>query len=190
MHSPLKLLRHISFVIDGVNRRIGRAITWLVLVSVIISSGNAIFRYVLSMSSNAWLELQWYLFSAIVLLCSGYTLLNNEHVRIDVLANRLSPRVRAWIDIICGLFFLLPICAVVGGLSWPMFLDSFVRHELSGDAGGLLRWPVKLLLPFGFFLLAAQGFSEIVKRLAFLRGIAPDPTQQQSGAEPSIAAGQ
>lgn len=190
VRAAVKTLLHISFIIDAINRRTGRAVAWLVLVSVIISSANAIVRYLLSTSSNAWLELQWYLFSSIVLLCCGYTLLEDEHVRIDVFSSRMSGRVRAWIDLICGLLFLLPICVIVGTLSWPMFVDSFMRHERSGDAGGLLRWPVKLLVPVGFFLLAAQGVSEIVKRLAFLRGVAPDPAARRSGAEPPSAAGQ
>ena len=176
-------------LIDAANDRIGRTAYWLVLVAAIISSGNAVVRYLLNTSSNAWLEIQWYLFSCIVLLCAGYALLHNEHVRIDLLSGRMSGRVRAWIDILAGLFFLLPICLIIGILSWPMFINSYVRHEVSGDAGGLLRWPVKLLIPLGFFLLAAQGVSEIVKRVAFLAGLSPDPAGRppdRGAAAPSV----
>jgi TRAP-type mannitol/chloroaromatic compound transport system permease small subunit len=183
MSAVLSLLSKMCRLIDTVNDHIGRAAHWLVLVAVIISSGNAAVRYLFDTSSNAWLEVQWYLFSCIVLLCGGYALLRNEHVRIDILFGRLSSHARSWVDILGGLFFLLPICLVVGILSWPMFTESYVRHEVSGDAGGLLRWPVKLLIPVGFFLLAAQGISEIVKRIAFLRGLVPDPAERPSDRE-------
>jgi TRAP-type mannitol/chloroaromatic compound transport system permease small subunit len=140
-----------------------------------MSAGNAVARKLLNLSSNAFLEVQWYLFSAVFLLGAGYTLLRNEHVRIDVLSQRCSPRTRAWIDIIGTVFFLLPIGVIIFWLSWPMFLESFTRQEVSVNAGGLLRWPVKLLIPIGFLLLCLQGLSELIKRIAFLRGIAPDP---------------
>jgi TRAP-type mannitol/chloroaromatic compound transport system permease small subunit len=158
-------------VVDAVNKGIGRAVSWLVLLAVIIGSGNALVRYLLDTSSNAWLELQWYLFSAIVMLCAGYTLLRDEHIRIDIISARLPSGVRSWIDILGGIFFLLPACLVIGFLSWPVFVESYMRHEISGDAGGLIRWPVKLLIPIGFLLLALQGVSEIVKRVAFLTGL-------------------
>ena len=138
--------------------------------AVLVSAGNAVARYALNTSSNAWLEIQWYLFSAVFLLCAGYTLLKNAHVRIDVLSGRLTPRARAWIDIAGGVFFLLPMAIIVLYLSWPMFLQSYVTHEMSSDAGGLARWYVKALIPAGFALLVLQGFSEVVKRIAFLRG--------------------
>lgn len=172
-------------VIDAGNRAIGLAASWLVLLAVLISSGNALSRYWLDTSSNAWLELQWYLFSAIALLPAGYALLSNQHVRIDVLYVRLSPRVRSWIDVWGGVLFLLPVCLTIGILSWPMFVESFVRHEMSGDAGGLLRWPVKLLIPLGFLLLVLQGISEILKHIAFLRGVGPDPAAQPATGEES-----
>ena len=172
----IALLR-LSNLIDGLNERVGHAIYWLILVAVLVSAGNATIRYALDMSSNGWLELQWYLFSAVFLLGAGYTLLHNEHVRIDVLFSHLSPRQRAWIDLLCGIFFLLPMVVVIMVLSWPVFTDSFVRHEVSADAGGLLRWPVKLLIPLGFLLLVLQGLSEIIKRAAFLRGRIPDPLE-------------
>jgi TRAP-type mannitol/chloroaromatic compound transport system permease small subunit len=146
-----------------------------VLLAVLISAGNATVRYTLDTSSNAWLEIQWYLFSAIFLLCAGYTLLHNEHVRIDVVSGRLSRRTQLWIDLLGTLFFLLPMAIVIGWLSWPLVSDAYLRHEMSGDAGGLLRWPVKLLIPIGFALLALQGISEVIKRIAWLCGAASDP---------------
>jgi TRAP-type mannitol/chloroaromatic compound transport system permease small subunit len=166
--------------VDAVNQGIGRAVSWLVLLAVIIGSGNAVVRYLLDTSSNAWLELQWYLFSAIVMLCAGYTLLRDEHIRIDVVSARLPSRVRSWIDILGGIFFLLPACLVIGFLSWPAFVESYVRHEMSGDAGGLIRWPVKLLIPIGFLLLALQGVSEIIKRLAFMSGVGSNAAERPS----------
>jgi TRAP-type mannitol/chloroaromatic compound transport system permease small subunit len=143
-----------------------------------VSSGNALVRYTFDTSSNAWLEIQWYLFSAVFLLGAGYTLLRNEHVRIDIIAGRFSARSRAVIDLIGGLCFLLPMAILIGTLAWPMVAESYMRHEMSSDAGGLLRWPAKLLIPAGFLLLALQGFSEVVKRVAFLMGRIPDPTEK------------
>ena len=166
----MRFLLSVARAIDTVNRWVGRAVAWLVPAAVLVSAGNAVARYALNTSSNAWLEIQWYLFSAVFLLCAGYTLLKNAHVRIDVLSGRLTPRARAWIDIAGGVFFLLPMAIIVLCLSWPMFLQSYVTHEMSSDAGGLARWYVKALIPAGFALLVAQGFSEVVKRIAFLRG--------------------
>lgn len=157
------------------NEKVGHIVYWLILVAVLISAGNAVARKLFNLSSNAFLEVQWYLFSAVFLLGAGYTLLRNEHVRIDVFYQRLSPRARAWIDIFGSVFFLLPIVVVIFWLSWPMFLESFVRQEVSVNAGGLLRWPVKLLIPVGFLLLCLQGLSELIKRIAFLRGLTPEP---------------
>jgi TRAP-type mannitol/chloroaromatic compound transport system permease small subunit len=172
-------LLRLSRLIDTINEQIGHAIYWLILVSVIVSSGNATIRFVFSVSSNAWLELQWYLFSAVFLLGAGYALLHNEHVRIDVIIGHLSPRKRAWVDLLGGVFFLLPMAVIVMALAWPVFLESLMRHEISADAGGLLRWPVKLLIPSGFLLLALQGLSEIVKRIAFLRRLIRDPSEKR-----------
>jgi TRAP-type mannitol/chloroaromatic compound transport system permease small subunit len=177
----VRLLLALARAIDWLNARIGRLATWCVLVSVLISAGNAIVRYGLNTSSNAWLEIQWYLFSAVFLLCASYTLLRNEHVRIDVVSGRFSRRTQIWIDVIGTIFFLLPIAAIIAWLAWPFFLDSFVRGERSGDAGGLIRWPVKLLLPIGFALLVLQGVSELIKRVAFLLGRIPDPTARREG---------
>lgn len=166
----MNTLLAISNAIDAINERVGRAVLWLVLIATLISAGNAVSRYALSLSSNAWLEIQWYLFAALFLLAAGYTLKHNGHVRIDVLYGRCSPRLQAWIDLLGGVLFLLPFCSLMAWLSWAGFTESFVRAELSADAGGLLRWPVRLVIPLGFALLAAQGVSEIIKRIAFLRG--------------------
>lgn len=171
MNSLLRLSR----AIDTLNRRVGRSVLWLVLFAVLISAINAVTRKLFNLSSNAFLELQWYLFSAIFLLCAGYTLLHNEHVRIDLISARLSPRARAVVDIVGTLFFLLPMALVVLKLSWPVFVDAYTSDEVSSNAGGLTRWPVKLLMPAGFALLALQGISELIKRAAFLAGCAPDP---------------
>src|SRR5204863_2312434 len=177
----MKPLLALSRAIDVVNERIGRLVYWCVLIMVLVSAANAISRYALSISSNAWLELQWYLFSAVFILCSGYTLMRNEHIRIDIVNSRFPKRVRIWIDIIGGLFFLLPMTLIIMALSWPIFVDSFGRNEVSLNAGGLLQWPFKLIVPVGFLLLALQGISEIIKRVGFLMGLAPDPTLRMRG---------
>lgn len=174
----MRFLLGLSRLIDKLNERVGRGVRWLVLATVAVSAGNAIMRYAFNMGSNAWLEIQWYLFSAVFLLCAGYTLLHNEHVRIDVVSGRLSRRGRAWIDIFGALFFLLPMAIIVVWLSWPVFAESFFRQEISADAGGLIRWPVKLLIPAGFLLLALQGVSDLIKRIAFLAGLIPDPAER------------
>jgi TRAP-type mannitol/chloroaromatic compound transport system permease small subunit len=171
-------LLRLSRGIDALNERVGHLVYWLILAAVLVSAGNASVRYAFDISSNAWLELQWYLFSAVFLLAAGYTLLHNEHVRIDVIIGRFSPRTRAWVDLLGGLFFLLPMAVVITVLSWPVFVESWTRNEVSSDAGGLLRWPVKLLIPIGFLLLVLQGISEITKRLAFLLGRIPDPAER------------
>ena len=182
----MKLLLGVSRGIDWISDRIGRLVHWCVLLAVLTSAGNATVRYTLDTSSNAWLEIQWYLFSAVFLLCAGYTLLHNEHVRIDVIAGRLSRRTQIWIDLLGTLFFLLPMAFVIGWLSWPLVADAYLRHEMSGDAGGLLRWPVKLLIPVGFALLALQGVSEIIKRIAWLCGAAPDPGARSAPTGASV----
>ncbi|HQS99058.1 MAG: C4-dicarboxylate ABC transporter [Hydrogenophilales bacterium 16-64-46] len=157
-------------LIDRLTETVGRTAIWIVLVATLISAGNALSRYVLGESSNAWLEIQWYLFGAMFLLTAGYTLKHNGHVRIDIFYNRLGPRGRAWTDLLGGLFFLLPMAVLLAWLSWPMFHEAWVTQEMSPDAGGLARWPVKLLLPVGFALLALQGVAEIIKRLGVLTG--------------------
>jgi TRAP-type mannitol/chloroaromatic compound transport system permease small subunit len=184
----LKALLSFSRLVDWLNERLGRLVYWLILASVLVSSGNAVVRYVFARSSNGWLEIQWYLFSAVFLLGAGYTLQHNEHVRIDIIYSKLSPRTRASIDLLGGLFFLLPMAIIIMALAWPVFLDSWRLNEYSTDAGGLVRWPVKLLIPVGFFLLVLQGLSEIIKRIAFLAGLIPDPgTRPRNPAlEPTI----
>lgn len=177
----MRLLLGLSHAIDWINERVGWLARWGVLLSVLISAGNALVRYSLDTSSNAWLEVQWYLFSAVFLLCASYTLLRNEHVRIDVVSGRFSRRAQAWIDIVGTLLFLLPMAAIIVWLSWPFFVDSYSRGEISSDAGGLLRWPVKLLMPVGFALLVLQGLSELIKRIAFLLGRIPDPLAGRHG---------
>ena len=174
----MSFLLRLSRAIDALNERVGHLVYWLILAAVLVSAGNAMVRYAFDMSSNGWLELQWYLFSAVFLLAAGYTLLHNEHVRIDVIIGRFSPRTRAWVDLLGGLFFLLPMAIVITVLSWPVFVESWTRNEVSSDAGGLLRWPVKLLIPVGFLLLVLQGISEIIKRVAFLLGRIPDPAER------------
>ena len=171
-------LLRISALIDALNERVGKAVYWLVLVAVIVSAGNAIIRKLFNMSSNAFLEAQWYLFAAVFLLCSGYTLLRNEHVRIDVIAGRLSPRAQAWIDVFGTVFFLLPMSLLFIYLSWPVFIRTYVHNEISTNAGGLWIWPARMLVPIGFTLLSLQGLSELFKRIAFLAGKGPDPIKR------------
>ena len=166
MNALLTLAR----LIDALTERVGRLSIWLVLIATLISAGNALARYVLGESSNAWLEIQWYLFGAMFLLAAGYTLKHNGHVRIDILYNQFSARSQAWIDLIGGLLFLLPMAVLLTWLGWPMLMDAWSTHEMSPDAGGLLRWPVKLLLPVGFGLLALQGVAEVIKRMGVLSG--------------------
>ena len=161
--------------IDALTERVGRAASWLILVTVLVSAGNAVSRYAFHVSSNAWLEVQWYLFAAVFLLCAGYALKHNQHVRIDVLSSRLSPRGRAWIDVLGTLLFLLPMAVLILWLSWPVFVDSWRSGEVSASANGLILWPARLLVPVGFALLVLQGLAELIKRLAFLRGLIPDP---------------
>ena len=166
----MKALLALARLIDALTERVGRIVIWLVLAATLISAGNAIIRYTLGESSNAWLEIQWYLFGAMFLLGAGYTLKHNGHVRIDIFYNRFSPRGQAWIDLVGGLLFLLPMALLLAWLAWPMFHEAWITQEMSPDAGGLLRWPVKLLLPLGFGLLALQGVAEVIKRVGVLTG--------------------
>jgi TRAP-type mannitol/chloroaromatic compound transport system permease small subunit len=164
----MNALLALSRAIDALTERIGRLVIWLVLVATLISAGNALARYTLGESSNAWLEIQWYLFGAVFLLAGGYTLKHNGHVRIDIVYGRLGPKGQAVIDLVGGLLFLLPMACLLAWLAWPMFMAAWTTHEMSPDAGGLLRWPVKLLLPVGFGLLALQGVAEVIKRIGML----------------------
>ena len=177
----MKLLLGLSMSIDALNQRVGKLSYWLILAAVLISSGNAAMRYAFDMSSNAWLEIQWYLFSAVFLFCAGYTLLNNQHVRIDIVSGRFSRRVQTWIEIFGTVFFLLPMAILILWLSWPVFTDAWRSNEVSTNAGGLTIWPARLMLPVGFFLLVIQGFSELIKRIAFLQGLIPDPGDKDTG---------
>jgi TRAP-type mannitol/chloroaromatic compound transport system permease small subunit len=164
----MSVLLKISAAIDWVNEQFGVIANWLVLFACLISAGNAFSRYLVSMSSNGWLEIQWYMFGGMVLLGAPYTLKMNEHVRVDLLYGMMSERARIWIDIIGGFLFLLPICVILTYFTWPWFVESWVGNEGSSNAGGLIRWPVKLMLPVGFALMALQGISEIIKRIAAL----------------------
>ena len=158
----------VSRAIDWLNARFGAVANWLVLIACLISAGNAASRYAFSASSNAWLEVQWYMFAGMVLLGGPYTLYRNEHVRVDLFYGAAGERTRIWIDIIGGIFFLLPICIILTYFTWGWFVDSWRINESSSNAGGLIRWPVKLLLPVGFALMALQGISEIIKRFEAL----------------------
>ena len=179
----------LSRAIDAITERVGRVVYWLVLIVVLISAANAIVRKLFNYSSNAYLEIQWYLFSVIFLFGAGYTLLRNEHVRIDIISGRLSARAQNWIDVIGIVLFLWPMSFVIMWMSWPLFVDSLTRHEVSSNAGGLLIWPARLMMPIGFALLIMQSVSELIKRIAFLRGRIPDPLQKHGSksAEEELA---
>jgi len=167
----VKVLLSLSRGIDWFNTQLAVVANWLVLLAALISAGNAGSRYLFSESSNGWLEIQWYMFAGMVLLGGPYTLKMNEHVRVDLVYGMVSERTRIWIDIIGGLLFLLPICIILTYFTWPWFVESWAINEASSNAGGLVRWPVKLLLPVGFFLMAVQGVSEIIKRIAALEHV-------------------
>ena len=166
----MKKLLALSRVIDALNERLGVVADWLVLLSCLISAGNAFSRYAFSISSNAWLEIQWYMFGTLVLLGASYTLKKNEHVRVDIVYTNVPTRWQIGIDIFGGILFLLPATLIMAYLSWPIFHNAWVEHEMSGNAGGLVRWPIKIFLPLGFALLSLQGFSELIKRIAMLTG--------------------
>lgn len=178
----MNALLRLADAIDWLNERIGRALIWLVLITVLICAGNAVVRKVFNVSSNAFLEIQWYLFSAVFLLGAAYALKHNAHVRIDVFYSRYSPRLKAWVDIVGTLLFLLPMALLMVWHSWPVFVAALGSGEMSSDAGGLLRWPVLLLLPVGFGLLALQGCAEIIKRVAILTGHRVEASQSTAGA--------
>ena len=167
----IRALLPFSRAIDALNEKFGVVANYLVLFAALISAGNAASRYLFSQSSNAWLEIQWYMFAAMVLLGAPFTLKMNEHVRVDLVYGMVSERTRIWIDILGSLLFLLPICVILTYFTWPWFVDSWRLNESSSNAGGLIRWPVKLLLPVGFFLMALQGISELIKRIAALEHV-------------------
>jgi len=166
----MSFLLSLSKYIDALNERIGLGISWALLLAVLICSGNAIVRYAFNTSSNAWLEIQWYLFGAIFLLAAAYTLRRNEHVRIDVVVGRFSKRTQVWIDVFGFIFFLLPATLLILYFAVPFAMESVRNQEVSNNAGGLIVWPAKILIPIGFLLLTLQGISELIKRVGFLRG--------------------
>jgi TRAP-type mannitol/chloroaromatic compound transport system permease small subunit len=173
-----------SNAVDWLNAQVGKWVIWLILGSTVISAINALVRKIFNTSSNAYLEVQWYLFAGAFLLAAGYTLLNNEHVKIDVVSSHLSKRKQIWIDVIGFTFFLMPMCMIILWFGTPFFLQGFRSGEMSSNAGGLVRWPVYALMPLGFGLLMLQGLSELVKRIAFLRGLIPDPTIKKVAKTP------
>ena len=174
----------LSRVIDSISTFMGKATMWLILATTLISAGNAITRKAFNLSSNAFLEIQWYLFAAVFLLASGYTLLRQEHVKIDVVSGRFSKRTQIWIEIVGLCVFLFPFIYMIIKLSMPLVINAFVTKEMSSNAGGLIRWPVFAMLPLGLFLLGLQGVSELIKRIAFLKGLIPDPSKKQGAKTP------
>ena len=185
MHALLKL----SKGIDWLNTLIGKNVIWLIFAATIICAVNAIVRKAFNISSNAYLEIQWYLFAATFLLAAAYTLLNGEHVKIDVIYTHFTKRTQMWIDIFGFTCFLLPFCIAILWYGIPFFLKGYISGETSSNAGGLVRWPVYLMMPLGFGLLLLQGLSEIIKRLAFLQGLIEDPTHKavEKTAEEELA---
>ena len=177
----MSFLLSLSRIIDAVNDRIGRWIAWLIVVAVAVSAVNAVVRKLFDVSSNAWLELQWVLFGAVFLLCAPWTLLSNEHIRIDIVNSRLSKKVRDWIDVFGHVFFLLPFTVVMIVTSLPFAERSFLINEQSLNAGGLPQWPAKFLLPIGFTLMFLQAISELIKRIAIIRGDIEDPNEGAGG---------
>ena len=185
----MQALLKFSKAVDWLNTQVGKYAIWLILASTVISGVNAIVRKIFNMSSNAYLEVQWYLFAASFLLAAGYTLLNNEHVRIDVVSSHLSRRGQIWVDVIGFTFFLTPICLAVLWYGIPFFLQGYASGEMSSNAGGLIRWPVYAMIPIGFTLLLLQCWSELIKRIAFLMGLIEDPTARrlEKSAEEELA---
>jgi TRAP-type mannitol/chloroaromatic compound transport system permease small subunit len=184
------MLLALSRLIDSLNEKIADAVSWALLAAVLICAGNALVRYAFNTSSNAWLEIQWYLYAALFMLASAHTLKRDEHVRIDVIVGRFSRRTQVWIDLFGFLFFMLPVCALILYYGVPFARLSMQSGEMSVNAGGLIVWPVKLLVPLGFALLVLQGVSEIIKRVAFLAGRIDDSsfTRQVVTPEDEIAA--
>lgn len=167
----MRSLLAVSRAIDALNEALGKVCDWLVLLACIVSAGNAMVRYAYDISSNAWLEMQWYMFAIIVMFGAAYTLKKNEHVRVDIFYMQMSERQQLWLDILGIIFFLMPACLLLLWLSWPFFMQAYNVNEHSSNAGGLLRWPIKLVLPLGFGFLALQGISELIKRVAALQGL-------------------
>ena len=184
----MSFLLKISRLIDGINDLIGKLAMWLILAATLISAGNAIIRRVFGTSSNAWLEIQWYLFAAVFMLGGGYAFLRNAHVRIDFISTKFSQRTRNWIDVIGIIVFLFPLCIMLITEGWPVFERAWTSGEMSSNAGGLIRWPVYLLIPVGFAILMAQGLSELIKRIAYISGQGPDPLDHTGPSETEMLA--
>jgi TRAP-type mannitol/chloroaromatic compound transport system permease small subunit len=184
---PLQTALRLSAGIDRLNEAIGKSVYWLILVAVLVSAVNAIVRKAFDVSSNAWLELQWQLFGAVFMLCAAYTFLRNEHIRIDIVNSMFPKRLRDWIDLLGHFLFLMPFVLIMLWDGWPFFVASWLQNEQSGNAGGLPQWPAKFLIPAGFFLLFLQGISEIIKRIAVMRGLIPDPHTEAGHGHDMIA---
>ena len=185
----MPVLLKISSAIDWINEQIGKLTMWLVLAAVLISAGNAIVRKVFNTSSNSLLEIQWYLFAGVFMLGVGYTLLRNAHVRIDFISSRLTRRTNAIIDILGIVVFVIPLSLILINLSWPLFVGAYESGEMSQNAGGLIRWPVYLLMPAGFTILLVQAISELIKRIAFLTGHRSElfPNEHEKSDEEKLA---
>ncbi len=177
----MQALRRFSRAVDWLNAKVGKYAIWLIFVATVVSALNALVRKLFDTSSNAYLEAQWYLFAWSFLVAAGYTLLHREHVRIDAVNSHLPKTLRVWIDIVGYTLFLTPMCLMALYLCVPQAIDKFVSGEMSGNPGGLIRWPVWLALPLGFTLLLLQGWSELIKCIDFLRGSGPDPTEKRAG---------
>ncbi|MFP5324197.1 MAG: TRAP transporter small permease subunit [Gammaproteobacteria bacterium] len=184
----MSFLLKISRLIDGINDLIGKLAMWLILAATLISAGNAIIRKIFGTSSNAWLEIQWYLFAAVFMLGGGYAFLRYAHVRIDFISTKFSQRTRNWIDVIGIIVFLFPLCIMMVMEGWPVFERAWTSGEMSSNAGGLVRWPVYLLIPAGFIILMAQGVSELIKRIAYITGQGPDPLDHTGPSETEMLA--
>ena len=184
----MQVLLQFSRAMDALSARIGQLVMWLVLLTTFISAGNAIVRKVFNTSSNALLEIQWYFFAAVFLLGAGFAFLRNAHVRIDFLASKFTARTRNWIDIGGIVLFLFPLCYLMISLGWPTFVNAWNSGEVSSSAGGLIRWPVYGLIPLGFALLMLQGASELIKRVAFLKGLGPDALDHSGPSEAELLA--
>ncbi len=180
-------LLRLSKLIDTITEAIGKLVMWLILAAVVISAGNAVMRKAFDIGSNAYLEIQWYLFSAVFMLGSGYVFLRNAHVRIDFISSKLSKRTNAIIDALGMVLFLIPLCLILISLSWPVFERAWVSGEMSQNAGGLIRWPVQLLIPLGFAILLMQSVSELIKRVAFVQGKIDEPFSEDPGAKAAAA---
>ncbi|MBK8072095.1 MAG: TRAP transporter small permease subunit [Ramlibacter sp.] len=177
----MTFLLNFSHLVDRCNDMIGKLVRWLVLAAVLISAGNAIVRKIFNTSSNGLLEIQWYLFAGVFMLGAGYAFLRNVHVRIDFVSSKLSKRTNAIIDAAGIVVFLIPLCLILIRLSWPFFYNAWVTGEMSSNAGGLIRWPVLMLIPLGFAILLLQALSELIKRIAFLRGVITEPISVEAG---------